>query len=247
MHLGTRRIRSAGRNSGSIEVTLPTALQVLEGVECRLMVRNGSRPEIVLQPDLAAARALFCELWQKLCVGLEEIGEIGDFSPADFTLTLFPAQHWHHRPPLAYADALALLHQPPKADHWESEPLARLLTFMAVAAVHRLGLTESLALAFGDAVAYLVTGTSAGLGNDFERGMAHRAFWEGARAQFLGSPFDDQVWQRVGPGLRRVYERFRAWQDDPEVYQIVRQKWHRALTVEIGMLWPLAEGYPESS
>ncbi len=32
MYLGNRRIRSAGRTSGSIEITLPTLLQVLEGV-----------------------------------------------------------------------------------------------------------------------------------------------------------------------------------------------------------------------
>jgi len=94
LYLGTRRIRSAGRTSGSIEITLPVQLQVLEGAECRLMVRDGSRPEIVLQPDLSAAQSLFYELWQKLGLGLREVDEIGDFSPADFTLALFPPRHW---------------------------------------------------------------------------------------------------------------------------------------------------------
>lgn len=182
MYLGTRRIRSAGRTSGSIEVTLPPQLQGLEGMECRLTVRDGPRPEIVLQPDLSAAQTLFERLWEKLRLGLSQVDEIGDFSPADFTLTLFPPGHWQERPPLAYADALAVLRQPGKRNGHAPEALTRLLTFLAVAGGYRLGLEGALALAFGDALAYLITGTSAGLGTDFERGMAHRICWGEDRA-----------------------------------------------------------------
>jgi hypothetical protein len=262
MYLGTRSIRSAGRTSGSIEITLPPQLQVLEGVGCRLMVRDGPRPEIVLQPDLSAAQALFHMLWQKLRVGLGELDELGDFSPADFTLALFPPRHWQERPPLAYTDALAVLRhralpasplRPPPSileegeDGWaggEEGALTRLLAFLAVTAGYCLGLRDSLALAFGDAVAYLITGTPAGLGTDFERGMAHRIFWGENRApQPLGSPFDDQVWQQARPGLRRVYEQFHTWQENPEVYATTREQWYRALTVEMGMRMPSVEEY----
>jgi hypothetical protein len=272
MYLGTRRIRSAGRTSGSIEITLPAQLQILEGVECRLMVRDGSRPEIVLQPDLSAAQSLFHTLWQKLRLGLGEIDEIGDFSPADFTLAFFPPRHWQERPPLAYADALTVLRTftptPPtplplsrpfglaqgkrrekgkgaKGGGGEGEvALARLLAFLTVAASYRLGLNGALALAFGDAVAYLITGSSAGLGTDFERGMAHRTFWgEGRAQQPLGSPFDDQVWQQARTGFRRVYEQFHAWQENPETYAAAREKWYRALTVEMGVQTLSVEEY----
>jgi hypothetical protein len=244
MYLVTRRIRSAGRTSGSIEITLPAQLQVLEGVKCRLMVRDGPRPEIVLQPDLSAAQSLFDALWQKLGLGLGEIDDIGEFSPADFTLALFPPRHWQERPPLAYADALAILRQRSGQEDREPEALPRLLAFLAVAASYRLGLNGTLALAFGDAVAYLVAGTPAGLGTDFERGMAHRTFWGDGRAQQpLGSPFDDQVWQQARTGLRRVYDQFRTWQEDPEVYAAAREKWYRALTVEMGVLASSIEEY----
>jgi hypothetical protein len=244
MYLGIRKIRSAGRTSGSIEITLPAQLQVLEGVECRLMVRDGPRPEIVLQPDLSSAQALFQALWQKLRLGLGEIGEIGDFSPADFTLALFPPRHWQDRPPLAYADALAVLLQRVEQEDREPGALIRLLAFLAVAAGYRLGLGGGLALAFGDAVAYLVTGTPAGLGTDFERGMAHRLFWgEGRAQQSLGPPFDDQVWQQARPGFREVYEQFHSWQEDPAAYAAARDKWYRALTMEMGLRVSLVEEF----
>jgi hypothetical protein len=253
MYLGTRRIRSAGRTSGSIEITLPTPLQVLEGVECRLMVRDGPRPEILLEPDLSAAQALFHTLWQKLRLGLGEMDELGDFSAADFTLALFPPRHWQERPPLAYADALVVLRQqaptpsPPQGGRGRSaESLTRLLAFLAVAAGYRLGLSGVLGLAFGDAVAYLITAIPAGLGTDFERGMAHRIFWgEGRGEQPLGSPFDDQVWQQAQAGLRRVYDQFQVWQQNPEAHAQARERWYRALTVEMGVQASSVEEYTD--
>lgn len=248
MYLGSRKIRSAGRTSGSIELTLPPQLQGLEGVECRLVVRDGPRPEIVLQPDLSAAQVLLQELWQKLRLGLTEIGEIGEFSSADFTLALFLPHHWQERPPLAYADVLAVLRQRAGLETHEPEVLTRLLAFLAVVSAYRLGLKGALALAFGDALAYLITHISAGLGTDFERGMAHRAFWgEDGAQQGRGSPFDDQVWRQAQPGLRHVYDQFRTWQENPEIYTAAREKWYRVLTMELGERVSLVETCLEKS
>jgi hypothetical protein len=246
MYLGTRRVRSAGRTAGSIEVTLPAQLQALEGVTCHLTVRDGARPEIVLQPDLSAAQAIFHTLWHHLCLGLGEPDAIGDFSVADYAMTLFPPRHWQERPPLAYADALAVLRQRSGQADGEPESLTRLLAFLAVAAAQRLNLHGVLALAFGDAVTYLMTGSSAGLGTDFERGMAQRIFTSAGCAQQPGrSLFDEQVWQRAQPGLRRVYHQFCAWQDHPQTYATAREMWYRALTLEmVAHVFP-TEGYLE--
>ena len=235
MYLGTRRVRSAGRTAGSIEVTLPALLARLDGVECRFVLRDGPQPEIVLQPELSEVQSLFRTLWQQLRLGLGEIDDIGDFSPADFTLTLFPPRHWQERPPLAYTDALAVLQHSIGQKDDQPEALARLFAFLAVAAGQHLELTGALAIAFGDAMAYLITGHSVGLGTDFERGMAQGTFREDGR-QILPwvYPFDDQAWQLARPRFRLVHQQFRLWQENPQVYATDRDLWYRAFRLEIG-------------
>ena len=41
-----RKVRSSGRTSGSIEITLPPEMHALEGIECRLILCDGARPEM---------------------------------------------------------------------------------------------------------------------------------------------------------------------------------------------------------
>lgn len=235
MYLGERRIRSAGRSSGSIEITLPARLHVLEGVKCALAMRDGLRPEIVLQPDLSEACALFGQLWENVRLGLAAVEDIDEFSLARFAPAFFPPAHWRDRPPLAYADALEVLQgSRGQEERWRAA-VSRLLAFIAVGAGHRLGLEGGLAVAFGDAVAYLSTGLPAGLGTDFERGMAHRLCWgAGPTPRWHGSPLDETVWRQARSGLRAVYWQFHAWQMNPASHNADREKWYRALTVEMG-------------
>lgn len=232
--LGSRRIRSAGRSSGSIEITLPVKLEVLAGVECRFVLRDGPRPEIVLRPDVSAVQAFLHDLWRKLRVGFRSIGEIGEFSPWDFTLALFPSDHPQRRPPLAYADGFVALQASDGADSRRAEALARLLGYMAVAIAERLGLEGSFAVRFGESLAYVMTGAPADLGEDLEHAMARRAFWGDAAAPRAGLPLGDEVWQEATAGLRRIYEQFRAWQEEPEAYARARSRWRRALALEAG-------------
>jgi len=261
MYLGERKIRSAGRTSGSIEITIPTDLQALEGVNCSFMVRDGPRPEIVLQPDLSEARALFQALWERLRLGLAEVGELEEFSLAPFALGLFPAAHWRDRPPLAYTDALTVLQRQDATTGRAREAMARTLAFLAIVAGRQLGLEGRLAVAFGDAVGYLVTGVTPGLGADFERGMADRLFAQSLPAGKRlpqgelvaghsvpvgpGSPLKERLWLRARPGLCAVYDQFHAWQEDSEAYEADRENWYRALTVEMGMRATSVEGFLE--
>lgn len=112
MHIGSRRVRSAGRASGSIEITLPPELTPLEGIVCTITIRDGARPEIVLKPELSPSGLLFTRVWTRLRTLLTAAGEIGEFPAAEVDVSLLPptstapANSGGGRPTLVYAYAL---------------------------------------------------------------------------------------------------------------------------------------------
>lgn len=112
MRLGNRRIRSAGKASGSIEVTLPPELSPLESIGCQVIVRDGARPEIVLQPELTPAALIFGRIWSRLHQLLQLAGEIGDFPASEVDAVLLPSSEMQSnssgRPTLVYAYALSV-------------------------------------------------------------------------------------------------------------------------------------------
>lgn len=239
MYLGKGKIRSAGRTSGSIEITLPPALQVFTGLGCRIVVRDGLQPEIILQPDFADAWSYLKALWNKLSLALGANEPIGDCAPSAFTLTLLPPRHSQRGLPLAFADLVVLTRggenraKSDKSDKSELEALARVLSVLAAGIGRDLGLEQAFALGFGDAVAYAITQTSAGFGTDFERSMAASLSRQAHfRPRLLMSPFEDECWFECEPALRRIHEQFRAWQGKPEHYEAAQQQWYRALQCE---------------
>jgi len=252
MALERRRIRSAGRTTGSVEITLPVELQVLEGIECEVLVRDGVRPEIILRPNVGVAQALFAKLWQQLRLGLQRVGDIGDFDLSHFNVALLPPRHWYDKPPLSYRDALTTLSRLKEkrgsARANNSDAMFRLVTFLAVNAGYRLGLEGRFAMVFGDALGYLVSGVGSGQGTDFERDVALSAFGGGEKvvAGEIGSLSFDGQWEEAGEGLERVFAQFREWQEDPERYEEARKRWWKAMTrVEIGVSISTLEEYLE--
>ena len=234
MYLGSRKIRSAGRTSGSIEITLPVKLQNLLGVSCQIELRDGLRPEIVLQPNFADVQGVMRLIWGKLGISLREIGDIGEFKLGDFTVSIFPHQFWKDRPPLSYADALSTLNAWRTKEECRHEGFCRLLAFMAVRAGLLLGLADEFSLAFGDAISFLVSGQTIGLGTDFERGMAYRLFGEEEYQQLRNEDLlKEDTWKAMGKGFRRVFDQFFLWQDALEVYEEDRNNWYRALSFEM--------------
>ena len=110
------------------------------------------------------------------------------------------------------------------------------VTFLAVDAAYRLGLQDRLAMAFGVVVGYLVSGMSAGHGADFERDVA-LALFEGEERKDvarIGSLFNKERWEEAQDGFKRVFDRFRRWQERPGEYESARQRWWEALDVETG-------------
>lgn len=231
MHLGVSRIRSAGRTSGSIEITLPPALHAFTGLNCRLFVRDGVQPEIILQPDFTKARALVEALWQKLALALGLADIADDFTPSLFTHTLLPSRHWQLGLPLAYADIVSLAHGREERTAEDEQALARILSVLAAAMGRTLGLEPRFAAAFGDAVAFMATQVTSGFGSDFERSMA--AGVSRRRSQrSAASPLDDSFWLDCEPALRRICAQFRLWQNDPGAFETTRLQWYRALQCE---------------
>lgn len=236
MHLGCRNIRSAGRNSGSVEVTLPVELALLEAIACRLYLRDGLDPEIVLQPDLRAVMPLFEKLWALLRIGFEDIDEIGDFSEADYCFGLFPPPKLGTLPPLAYADALVLQRSlgdggelPPRA----LEAFARIIESMAAVVARRLGLPGDFVAAFANHAAYLVSGEAIGARDAFARSLA---------AQMPSLPLDvglcrdaplsKESWRRAKIALAQVHGQFLSWINDPTTFAKDRVLWYRARRFE---------------
>ncbi|MFI5016033.1 MAG: hypothetical protein ACHQAY_27170 [Hyphomicrobiales bacterium] len=236
MQFGKRNIRSSGRNSGSIEITLPVKLAVLEGVPCQVGLRDGLIPEIVLQPDLCGIVPVFEALWERLGLGLENVGAIGDFSEADYALGLFPTAKWGVRPSLAYADGLLICRSREEtvAIEWHAlEAAARLVESMAAVAGRRLSLSDELAALFGNQVAYLLSGGAIGARDAFMRGFASQATTppfaaDGSRANLLGVA----LWRDAQPELARLYDQFASWDDEPETLTKAREHWYRARRFE---------------
>jgi len=236
MHFGKRNIRSAGRSSGSVEVTLPVELAVLEGIPCRLYLRDGLAPEIVLQPDLQAIMPVFEKLWDLLRLGLEEIDEIGDFAEADYGFGLFRASKLGAMPSLAYADAL-LIHRnlgaAVEAAPHVLEAFARIIESMAAIAGGRLGLSNERAALFGNQVATLVSGEMIGARDAFARSLASQS---SSTPEDVGwrrnIPLSTDNWRRAQSALMRMYDQFRSWDNEPAAFTKERELWYRARRFE---------------
>lgn len=241
--IGIRRVRSAGRASGSIEITLPPELAALEGMDCRIVLRDGARPEIVLEPDLAPAVAIFTRAWARLRTLLRPAGDIGEFPAQECELALLPSQRQNGRPLLIYSHAwqVSLLGQRPTEVVPAAVPLAErraalwgLVAPLATVAGHRLGLVGTMAMAFGAALAGLAAPVDqhpvAGP-EGFESGAARRIWGEGYGPDPL--PLDALTLQsqdvQAQQALQRIVSQFRVWQEHPDAYALARAQWSEGM------------------
>lgn len=158
MFLGSRRIRSAGQRSGSVEITLPVALHPFQGIECAIQLRDGLQPEIVLVPEVQTLLARPATLWRLLATTL---GRAPTSLPlGQVNLALVTPDPWPPVPTLCFSDCQAVETQA------DTPALARLLTGVAQALAVSNGATETDARRFGAAVCQVMLGLSARLGED---------------------------------------------------------------------------------
>ncbi len=235
MEFGSRSIRSAGQGSGSVEVTLPTAFRGLTGLSCRLALRDGLRPEIVLQPELRPARLAFAALWQMLtkAVQLEASAE----PPlADFAITLWPSQTAGAAPRLAWVDGLALAGAPPH----EPAALARCIDALAQRAAAFLGIDAALRPSFGVACGFALSGfvttPEAQSACDIAAALLRGHGLVPGEALALAN--DDAAApdfrHAAQPLLARLAEAHLDWTAEPDRHAALQAAWRRGVTLELG-------------
>jgi len=233
MHIGNRNVRSAGRGSGSVEITLPVDLGVLEGVTCHVELRDSLVPEILLRPDLGFLLPVFETLWERVALGLERIGEIGAFSESDYVVGLFPERNHSGRPGLAYEDALRVHRDPTAEDRGSGnhlmqrlESFARLIEAMMTVAGTRLGLSPGMAVLFGNQVAHAATGAPVAAVDAFARSSLSAEAGEVGWCR--SDPLDEACWRAAQPRLERLYDRLVDWDGNRAGVERERERWYRA-------------------
>jgi hypothetical protein len=222
MDLGVRQIRTAGKGSGSIELTLPADLRDLVGLPCRITLRDGSRPDIVLQPDLARAQMAFAELWGGMGGVLQQTGGL---PVAAFSFGLHPRLSAGDAPFLSWRDGLSLAGPAP----WGVAALSRTIAAFGHAMAGGIGIDPALAGSFGAACGYLLTGALASPD-------AQEACDLAALHVALGEPpFADGAirWPAAEPVLAALVELFVGWTADPAGFATLRAAWRRGRSIEM--------------
>ena len=236
MDFGSRQIRTAGKGSGSIEVTLPSDLRDLVGLSCRVMLRDGTRPDIVLQPDLQLALAAFSSLWRAMTTALPCEQTESSLPVAGFGFGLQPQGGGGDQPFLCWRDGV-VLHRPPPH---EAVAVARTLAAFGHALARPLGIAPRLAAGFGAACGYLAAGTPSAPGSQEACDLAAAGLHEtcpGAplrAAAAAGEGADGPAfWRAAGPLLSAAADLFLGWTADPTAHTTLRAAWRRGLCIEL--------------
>jgi hypothetical protein len=232
MDLGIRQIRTAGKGSGSIELTLPTELRDLVGLPCRILLSDGTRPDIVLQPDLGQARAAFGAIWRAMAaILLADDPQAAEFPLAAFGFALQPRSTGGERPFLSWRDGIALAGRPPH----DASAIARTISAFGQVLAGPLHIEASLAASFGAAASYLLTGVATLPEGQEARDLVADAMRPVAVPPEIAASgsLSDGFWQYAAPKLTAVAELFLGWTADPSGYATLRAAWRRGRALEM--------------
>lgn len=237
MDLGIRQIRTAGKGSGSVELTLPGTLRGLVGLPCRITLHDGVQPDIVLRPDFSAASAAFAAVWRGLARALipEFCADAAESFPQDaFSYGLLPLPAGPGGPYLCWQDGLALAMRDS-----DGAPPARAIAACAAQLAPDLGILPGLADAFGAACGFLAAGRMAFPAWQMPCDVTAAQF---ARASLWrpGQAWDDSpnihanpFWMRLGPGLATCAALFAAWSLPGSAYPALCAAWRRGRSIEL--------------
>jgi len=227
MDLGVRQIRTAGKGSGSIELTLPADLRDLVGLPCRITLRDGNRPDIVLQPDLQRAHRAFAMLWHAMADVL--LTDDTPFPLPDFTFGLHPRYGGNPAPFLSWRDGLALAGPPPH----DAAAVSRTLATFGQVMAPLIDIDPALSAAFGAACGFLLTGAppTPDAQQACDLVALHLADTRPPLGALdaTGSPF----WLLAEPVLAAAAGLFAAWTADPAGHATLCAAWRRGRSIEM--------------
>ena len=236
MDLGVRQIRTAGKGSGSVELTLPGELRHLIGLPCRITLHDGVRPDIILQPDLTPARSALAALWAALARILSGAAspEAGPFPAASFSFGLNPLPSTQGAPYLSWQDGLALA-----AGTTEASPLARCIAACATQYASEIDVAAPLSAAFGAVCGFLAGGTL--VFPDWQEAcdiagseMAKGSVWlPGAAWRTAPDTHSQRFWEALAPGVVAASRMFAAWSLPESTYPALCAAWRRGRSIEL--------------
>jgi len=235
MELGVRQIRTAGKGSGSIELTLPSALRQLVGLPCRITLHDGERLDILLRPDLTAATAAFATIWRSLArVFARDLAGAADHFPTGaFAFGLLPRRGLAGAPYLCWQDGLALSLGNP-----EQAAIARSIAACATHLSGGLGISADLGDAFGAACGFLAGGRMMfaewHAPCDIVASQMSSCVWQpGAALANSSCVTSDQFWSQFTPGITACADLFAAWSLSGSAYPALRAAWLRGRSIEL--------------
>jgi hypothetical protein len=228
MDLGVRQIRTAGKGSGSIELTLPAEFRDLVGLPCKVTLRDGSHPDIILRPDLARVHQAFSDLWQRM------VEAVLPDDPSAFPSTAFGfglrPRIGGEEPYLCWRDGLALAGPPPH----EAEALCRTLAAFGQVLAPDLGIDPLLTAQFGTACGWRLTGASCLPDAQEIQDLVslHLAPYRPALAA-SDQEINEAFWETAAPQLNALADLFGDFSVNSANYARLRAAWRRGRCVEL--------------
>jgi hypothetical protein len=255
MDLGVRQIRTSGKGSGSVELTLPRELRHLVGLPCRITLHDGVRPDIVLQPDLTAAFDALSYIWRAVLRACAEDGAARGaerFPAAAFAFGLRPLPAAPGTPYLSWQDGLAVASGAAQAGQDEAGAAARCIAACATQYAAEIDIAAGLAAPFGAVCGFLACGTlaypawqeacdiaasqwhGAPAPGRQDCALAGRIAWQpGAAWRTVQDALCDRFWRIAAPGLVRSARLFAGWSAPGSAYPALCAAWRRGRSIEL--------------
>ncbi|MEJ1975999.1 MAG: hypothetical protein WDN49_07700 [Acetobacteraceae bacterium] len=223
---------------------MPSKLRALVGLPCRVTLRDGARPDIVLQPDLRQAHAAFGSVWRGMAAALLPASKSALPLPfASFGFGLEPRDGDADVPYLCWHDGVALA----AASPYPAQSVSRIVAAFGQALSAELDIASGFARGFGAACGFLTAGVAPS--SEWQEecdlvaaslpGCTHPlqsvALGGASRtaAAGCGDAKTDAFWAGAGPLLLGATALFRSWTAAPSDRRALRMAWRRGMSLAL--------------